>query len=434
MANFTDTQYLNLTLSTAEPDVLGFTQVSRFYGPGAWAAWFLAICASWYSLTPWGSKTALGLLIWLLPLNASAIDHLRHIHTLRRLKGSSDLSWSEELASVGAAYTVTWWGLCHAFVQAYAVVKEPPEARNNGSRLRFLIFGSIIPAISVGMVVLVSDEEIVRSAPILYWKGMLAANGDGLTSWFPHDEAYWNSAYFGIWVFLYDIAIVVAVAYVIVKNRFKKAGYTFYPEHWLRCIKIGNIGTGLTRLFITMLCICFIRTVVWLGSRGGVPGWLFTTMNLLHHFYLALVFVFLPIFALVWFPILSLQYTYAAYLKNWSIHQESCFFMPCAPHSIGEPGQLMGLIMGLVSVTIVEVLLPYIRRKSEARQVFETDTAAKLDLDEISNRESTGLLSMDSPAASDEIDGPSSTKRRVDSGLRVEEGRAESQGTFETRM
>jgi hypothetical protein len=38
---------LHLPVTAAPPDPLGIANVSGFYGPGSWAAWFLTGAASW---------------------------------------------------------------------------------------------------------------------------------------------------------------------------------------------------------------------------------------------------------------------------------------------------------------------------------------------------------------------------------------------------
>ena len=84
--NTSTTVFLYLPLSTDAPDLLGFASVNGFYGPGSWAAFFLAICASWISLIFQSTSGVVSLCAYLLALNAVAVDHLRHLHALTRLK------------------------------------------------------------------------------------------------------------------------------------------------------------------------------------------------------------------------------------------------------------------------------------------------------------------------------------------------------------
>src|SRR5690349_14987992 len=41
---------LYLPVTASPPDRLGIAQVSGFYGPGAWAAWFLTGVAAWWRI------------------------------------------------------------------------------------------------------------------------------------------------------------------------------------------------------------------------------------------------------------------------------------------------------------------------------------------------------------------------------------------------
>ncbi|KAK5655541.1 hypothetical protein OQA88_5472 [Cercophora sp. LCS_1] len=107
------------------PDLLGFAQVSGFYGPGAWAAWFIVVIASWVHILfhnqHGNRKLDVNLWIYLLVLNWAAIDLFiqgRSIGLLynANLTGEGD-PWTQKAARVGAAMTVVFWGAFHGQTQ-----------------------------------------------------------------------------------------------------------------------------------------------------------------------------------------------------------------------------------------------------------------------------------------------------------------------------
>ena len=100
-----------LQLNKSSPDPIGFGNVSGFYGPGAWSAWLLTSCASWYNLIYRQTGFDANSWVYVIVLNGAAVDHLRHIHTMSALRVASDASWKTEAASVGSSLIVTWWGL-----------------------------------------------------------------------------------------------------------------------------------------------------------------------------------------------------------------------------------------------------------------------------------------------------------------------------------
>ncbi|KAH6713403.1 hypothetical protein BKA61DRAFT_691251, partial [Leptodontidium sp. MPI-SDFR-AT-0119] len=114
--------YMHLQLNTSSPDPIGFGNVSGFYGPGAWAAWFLTLCASWINILGYKRGFDSSTFMYLIAINGSAIDILLHLRAMVTLKQASDPAWMKEAASVGAAFMLTWWGLCGAITQAIALL------------------------------------------------------------------------------------------------------------------------------------------------------------------------------------------------------------------------------------------------------------------------------------------------------------------------
>lgn len=139
---------MHLQLNTTAPDPIGFGSVSGFYGPGAWAGRFLTLCTSWIRLR---SAEGFDSSAWLYVLGMSwtALDLLKHLYALRSLWKAGNETWMKEAATVGAAFTVCYWGLAHAFLQVCIWYRLDKRKTQRGLTL---IFGSALPAFSLATV------------------------------------------------------------------------------------------------------------------------------------------------------------------------------------------------------------------------------------------------------------------------------------------
>ncbi|KAL5322129.1 hypothetical protein ACEPPN_010098 [Leptodophora sp. 'Broadleaf-Isolate-01'] len=194
--------YMHLQLNTSSPDPIGFGNVSGFYGPGARAAWFLTLCASWINILGYKRDFDSSTSTYLTATNSSAIDLLLHLRAMVTLKQTSDPAWTKEAASVGAAFMLTWWGLCGAITQAIALLystglgphellfpnrlwsdlfarMNPPLSPEKLSlikpvrqRMVTLLVGLFVPAMCLLLVVCRCDDEAWSNIPALYWQGM----------------------------------------------------------------------------------------------------------------------------------------------------------------------------------------------------------------------------------------------------------------------
>jgi hypothetical protein len=71
---------LYIAVTTAAPDLIGISKVNGWYGPGAWAAWFLTIVGSWCGLLRGSNaKIDLNTGAFLAGMNWAAVDLLRYI-------------------------------------------------------------------------------------------------------------------------------------------------------------------------------------------------------------------------------------------------------------------------------------------------------------------------------------------------------------------
>ncbi|KAH7079919.1 hypothetical protein BKA63DRAFT_230658 [Paraphoma chrysanthemicola] len=114
------------------------SQVSGFYGPGAWAGGLIAIFTTWYTtlfhveklLTP-------STFAPILTINWAAVDLIVQIR-------------AKELAvySATAAYTTTSWGLLHMVLQ-YEVVGFLNRSSTKRLPQMLLVFGCVVPVIAL---------------------------------------------------------------------------------------------------------------------------------------------------------------------------------------------------------------------------------------------------------------------------------------------
>ena len=107
--------FFHVTRATTSEDLFGISNVSGFYGPGAWSAWFLTLLASWLAMLTGHPKHNWNIVAYLLCANWAAIDLLRKGQQL-----SSKNTPSEQLAVSGpiaAPLSITSWGVFHASSQ-----------------------------------------------------------------------------------------------------------------------------------------------------------------------------------------------------------------------------------------------------------------------------------------------------------------------------
>lgn len=420
MSNFANTTYLELPLYNADPDVLGFAKVSGFYGPGAWAAWFLATCSSWYSLLSDGEGTLTRLCFYLIPLNAVSVDYLRHLARLKSLQASADPAWMYEAAPMGAAYNVIWWGLCGSLAQLlFTLYRRSGSSYCGTSLTRFfpsliLAITSIIPAIAAGGVAFTIDEETRAHIPALYWKGMHRIDGGTYVrtgiDYMSMEAIYITSPLVGLWhILAYSLyGLGSTMSYLQQRPLFlldwfhwtQPSGFARWPPMSPALLPSSAVGM-ITLASFVVAPATFVLWVIWHSAAGNAPLWILglAVLPLLWYILIGLALFTLPVMTILYFGF-TVRYIVTAYLIHPSIHKESCFFMPCAPQSVGDIDQLMSLVMGIFTVLVVDVIIPYRRKRKEAsrsQRLFEQNTARAIELRTMvrSNRAIEGNLDRD---------------------------------------
>jgi hypothetical protein len=136
--------------STAS-DPFDLQQISGFYGPGAWAAFLLAVLSSWYSIRYRLRKISILTVISpILYINWAAIDLLRQ-------SSKHNVSPGPTVATVA----VTYWGLwylnlqCRYVVQAELNNLSDSHSLSGAHRATKVLFhlGGVLPTIALAMCV-----------------------------------------------------------------------------------------------------------------------------------------------------------------------------------------------------------------------------------------------------------------------------------------
>jgi hypothetical protein len=161
---------------------LGISQVSGYYEPGAWAAWFLTIVASWVRIIRKSEKKFdPNIALFLLSMNWAAVDVFRDIQRLRTLPKDApeyQQDFEKSMGSYAAGFTIVFWGTVHAMLQIPFIIACFEENEKRGrQRIWILAMALILPLVAltgtaVGPVSTSLDGHGTDFFPALYWKGM----------------------------------------------------------------------------------------------------------------------------------------------------------------------------------------------------------------------------------------------------------------------
>jgi hypothetical protein len=300
--------------------------------------------------------------LFLLGTNWAAVDVFRSIHTLRSIhpdQPNYKVHFIKGMGSYGAAFTVVFWGTFQTILQASLTLLL---LANDQSHLRrrflMLILGLVLPLIALtattfGPVTYGLGSGILDFFPALYWKGMGSDTHAILVTY---------AAGTGILI----VAFFIIAFFIVV--------WSLLPlEHVMKSETVTGVlflcGSSSLLLFSVSL-ILTVKSNVYLW--GTLPFLLFFSPILLG----AGVMMWI-----VNIPGSIVVYVFKAYLRLGSNVSESCFFMPCAPQSIKEEGQLYPLLVGLFSLFAFEILPPIfgeLRQRYRENRLFVQDVQGRL--------------------------------------------------------
>jgi hypothetical protein len=369
---------LFLSVSAASPDPLGISKVSGFYGPGAWAAWFLTIVASWVGgIHGTKKKVDVNTALFLLGANWAAVDVFRSIHALRSLRSDQldyTIEFSKGMGNYAAAFTVTFWGVFIALLQMCLVFSE--------ERARMLIVGLVLPLIALtatifGPVFTGLGGSALNLFPALYWIGM----GDELH---------------GITVMLAAATFILVLAPLIGALVFQERN-TLFPR-WVKTtvstIKeiVNSDAAGMAfGLYVVFSFVTLVVSVILCISKNDeVYLWGMSPFLIL---FSPILLITGPMGWLVVIPGSIVVYLFKGYLHFGSNVSESCFFMQCAPQSIKEEDQLYALLAGLFALgyEIAPHAFKKLRDRYRERRLFFQQVEERLEQSEMRRRAAAWL-------------------------------------------
>jgi len=338
------------------------SQVSSWYGPGTWGAWFLTLCGSWVHIFVDHHDSPVDLDAWsyLAYANWAAVDVIRHSYTISQHRFHNETAaWQQEAASLAAPMTVVFWTTVHGAAQFFTCRGNSDSGNRKQDKVRAfsLVIGLALPSIAFAihfiMVYYVYDppathspssNELINFLPALYYPDMLDMSHFVLFFSFPTALGALYIEISALCLSMCALTLVVVAPIQIAKARGSKE-----VERAVRII-VGSL---------CLISFVYFRLYLYLPY-----------LILVAHS--PLVAVLIIFFGGAVVPVYAAIYTVRAYLlRNVSLSQ-SCFFMPCAPQSMSEWDQAGALFVGLLLCVGGEGLLPLYLRSRKKRQETQT--------------------------------------------------------------
>ncbi|KAF2490015.1 hypothetical protein BU16DRAFT_597614 [Lophium mytilinum] len=368
----------SLPISSSPPDVFGISQVSGFYGPGTWGAWVVTGAASWYRLVV-DRRHVLDPNTWvfILAINWAAVDLIRHVHSLKVLKNSGDDSSDKHLGSIGAAFTIVFWGVMHEIMQICGIQlidegsKRPRKVREG--RVLTLVSGMVLPLTTLSFMLFTFGFFNDTALPDSVWSNIPALyglySGSDLTAeeFKNHGDRVLHACLIGPWALFVGAGVYLQMwwnnASERTKIKFKEA---YQPYKRLGSFFTTALLMWSTLSMLVLLVMIFVdEDKVWIIFMGSP-------------FLVLQYFLFLQCLALFLLPLLSLIQLLVG------DHSRSCFFMPCAPQPITDWDQAFSLFVAVSLLIGTEIGPNVIRRwerKKEEQRAFEEEMRQKIELE-----------------------------------------------------
>lgn len=359
--------FLNIT--SAPPDELEISQVSGFYGPGAWIAWMLWIVASWYRIfADHASGVDPNAWSYLVATNVAAIDLMRRAQRMvtsarHTADGRPDLNL---LGSFGAAATIVWQGTAHAFIQGGLTLILDERA---SPKFWTLLAGLFLPLLSQALVstAMLEISTLSDLTPAMFWNGM----GSGYHQFLLCVHVLWVPVFMILAIVLGNLFFRYCARKTVFNpidfNRIFKLLYHYYPALML---------TALDAFMVGLCVILLLPADQGLGAFDVVLYFFFATLLPPAGILVpaCIMYLFYPFHALITF--LKIVFTGGKSFKK------ACFFMPCAPQSLLDMDQVVGVLIGLIMFVGIEIGVPMYRkwqkRKREDR-ILAQDISRRIE-------------------------------------------------------
>ncbi|KAF2462534.1 uncharacterized protein BDR25DRAFT_308256 [Lindgomyces ingoldianus] len=370
----------SLPVSGVGDDPLGIAQVSGFYGPGTWSAWYSTIIAAWIQLLVQPKRTLdPNSWFYILGMNWAAIDLFRQVHSLRTAQEqghSLDLR-KKFMGPIAAPYMIVFWGSVHAVLQNvvafFATVliittdkKTKDEIDIEDLRAWFRVLFSRRLVLSMGLILPLTalsvlffnpplqedfpkEEEHYMFFPALYWEGI---RGEHVTSVF---FAGWG----GLALLPIFLVYTILILLPITEGCFRLVIAFLHPPIARMQSLVASISSLLGRSLLLSIMVLWLHTFLLLFKRPlfvlafGLFGLLFLCQ------FIVGIFMLLGIIGFFFIPSAVLHYFF--YILRGTKVSESCFLMPCAPQSIYDWDQAFSLTAGLILLVFTEIV-PGVRK------------------------------------------------------------------------
>ncbi|OIW32947.1 hypothetical protein CONLIGDRAFT_156808 [Coniochaeta ligniaria NRRL 30616] len=327
-------------LEIAEDDVIGFNDVSGYYGPGGFIAWVLVIFTCYYYFLKRARGAArppgidFNMWCFLLPLNGSAADLLNRIRQINLLAAEPERAMQQAAPLAAATIFVTFGVLnCFALLIGEIATDSETEDFSNASKLikryGLLCVGMLLP--SASMTVLLAYQlqkdslvhEILRSTPAFYRSGMPV----GI-----HDFLLYVMLLPGPMSLELAILLLTVITYATFPAIRRIMRWVLYG------MAVLPIPVGLCALLFVDLPLRLLHIQAPYVSLICLAP------------YMALLAFLFAVSSLVVFIAMS-----AYYAVEFMMGHRTCFFMPCTPQKIYEMDQLRDLVIGCFALSFIEL-------------------------------------------------------------------------------
>jgi hypothetical protein len=374
----------SLPISGVGDDPLGIAQVSGFYGPGTWSAWYSTIIAAWIQLLV-QPKRKLDPNSWfyILGMNWAALDLFRQVHSLHiaQEQGHSLDLRKRFMGSIAAPYMIVFWGSFHAILQNVAaffatvlIITTDKKTKDNisieGLRAYFRVLLSRRLVLSMGLILPLTalsvlffnpplqedfprEEEHYKFFPALYWEGI---RGEHVTS-------VLFSGWGGLAMLPIFLVYTILILLPIAEGPFRLVIVFLQPS----IARMQSLVASICSLLYSSLLLSFM--VLWLHKflllfrrLLFVLAFCLIGLLILCGFCVGLCVVSFMLIGIVgFFSIPSAALHYFFYILGGTKVSESCFLMPCAPQSIYDWDQAFSLTAGLILLVFTEII-PGVRK------------------------------------------------------------------------
>ena len=377
-----------IDVSGEAPDLVGINEVSDFYGPGAWSAWFLTLCGSWLHLYSDDSTTRPDLNTWsfLAYTNWAAMDLILHALQMHRyLLQGENTAWQKMGASVAAPLTVVFWACLHCVGQIWASFIGGTERHK--SRRKTVFCGSILPvaALALSIACLTDyDNYFIRIPNGGIAEGYIPAHYCRLGNGGFHLDSMGWAAYS-----LATVYSIVLLVLLFTRTPFRAVAESRMVSGPFLWISHSPERTAPILFIISIIgFVAFFTIFTESGTIHAILSPWIIGGNLM-------LFVLLGLLFVMWEPFSLIGHLFHSYVWFDGTVSQCCVFMPCSSYSITDMSQASSLFAAMVLFFGGEVGLPLysrMKQKRKEKKVLEVELQEAGRKIDAARRVNTGTL------------------------------------------